>query len=120
MNHHVVAVLANSAGEINSAVLGALGVALAGGIVAGVTAFVNRKSNHETSAGTLASGAADLIEQSLSLIHTTNETASKMAAALEAERDACHADRLVLLSVVEGSPIDPDELSALRARIKVA
>lgn len=53
------------------------------------------------------------------MLHTTNESAQRMANALVAERDACHADRVLLLSVVEGSPIDQRELDALRARIAV-
>lgn len=116
----LAATLTNANEGIQSIMLGALGVALAGGLVAGATAFVNRKNNDETSAGTLASGAADLIEQSLSMLKVTNESASRMAEALVAERDACHADRLVLLSVVEGEPIADHELEALRSRIQAA
>ena len=112
--------LTNANEGVQSIMLGAFGVALAGGIVAGATAFVNRKNNDETSAGTLASGAAELVEQSLSMLKVTSESAARMAEALEADRDACHADRLVLLSVVEGAPIDDGELLALRSRIRAA
>lgn len=115
----ILSTLTNANEGVRSILLGAVGVALAGAIVAVVTAVVNRKSNDETSAGTLASGAADLIGQSLSLLQVTNESASKLAATLEAERDACHEDRLILLSMVEGAAIDDRELAALRARIRI-
>ena len=113
----LLAVTEASSPTVSSVLLGAIGLALGGGVVAFVQARVSRKTADQTAAGTLASGAAELTDAALSLVKTTTDAATKLAAGLEAERDACHKDRIVLLSVVEGHSIDDRDLAALRARI---